>query len=496
MIKIIFDNSENKELFEGAAIPICRAFYPGEEVVSLADDERVLDDSAIRSEGDNITLYLKFEVGMVRVFTGERESAVSVELDGTRSMTGAVRDSLKKLLYTTLESGLDKGGLPWGCLTGVRPVHFLSKLIKKEGSEQAALKVLCEEYHVSDKKARLALSVYHKQQSILNGMRKGYSLYIGIPFCPSICMYCSFASYSMSAYGGMVDKYLEALRREMEETAGILRGESPVSVYIGGGTPTALEPKRLEFLFESLTKYFDMSKVEEFTCEAGRPDTMDDERLAVLKRYGVDRISVNPQTMNEPTLRIIGRHHTPRQVEEAFHRARNAGFDNINMDIIMGLPEEGMYELERTMTALSLLEPDALTVHSLAIKKGSLLKEKILEHDMSVLSLNVTEQMQDMVAKYVAGMGMEPYYLYRQKRITDNIENIGYAKSGKYSIYNVVTMEETQSILALGAGAVSKRVYDDPDRKRTIERCDNVKEIAAYIDRIDEMAKRKRELFS
>lgn len=505
MINIIFDNAENKELFEGAAIPICRAFYPGEEVTTSSDDDHTLDDSSISVTGADRSLYLKFEVGTVRVFTGDMENAMKVKLDDDHSMTEAVRSTLKKLLYSTLETVCDGKSLPWGCLTGVRPVHFLSKLIRREGSEEAAVRVFENEFHVSKKKSKLALSVYQKQQSILKDMRDGYSLYVGIPFCPSVCLYCSFVSYPISAFGGMVDKYMLALKKEMEECSRFMGGEAPVSVYIGGGTPTALSTEQLIFLFECLTDNFDFSKVVEFTCEAGRPDTITDEKMAILKEYGVNRISVNPQTMNQSTLDIIGRHHTPRQTELAFECARRAGFDNINMDIIMGLPDEGYYELERTLTAIELLGPDALTVHSLAVKKGSALNERLISRDMSALSLNVTGQMQDLVMDYVGSMGMEPYYLYRQKRITDNIENIGYAKPGKYCIYNVITMEETHSVLALGAGSISKRVYDDPCReveapdgtmrRRNIERCDNVKEVAAYISRIDEMIDRKRALF-
>jgi len=505
MINIIFDNADNKELFEGAAISICRAFFPDDQVVSSSDDDHTLDDSALSLTGESRTLYLKFEVGVVRVFTGDVENAMKVRTDDDHSMTEAVRSTLKKLLYSTLETALEGRSLPWGCLTGVRPVHFLSKLIRREGSEEAAVRVFENEFHVSRKKSKLALSVYQKQQSILKDMREGYSLYVGIPFCPSVCLYCSFVSYPISAFGGMVDKYMMALKREMEVCASLMKDKTPVSVYIGGGTPSALSIEQLTFLMECLKDNFDLSSVDEFTCEAGRPDTINDEKMAVLKEYGVNRISVNPQTMNQSTLDIIGRHHTPRQTELAFECARRAGFDNINMDIIMGLPDEGYYELERTLTAIELLGPDALTVHSLAVKKGSALMEKLITRDMSTLSLNVTGQMQDLVTSYVQDMGMEPYYLYRQKRITDNIENIGYAKPGKHCIYNVITMEETQSVLALGAGAISKRVYDDPEReaeapdgtlrRRNIERCDNVKEVAAYIERIDEMIDRKRALF-
>ena len=275
----------------------------------------------------------------------------------------------------------------------------------------------------------------------------------------------------------------------MEAAADLMQGRILDSVYIGGGTPTTLSAEELEYLIRELKRKFNFETVKEFTVEAGRADSITEDKLRVLKKYGVTRISVNPQTMNDKSLKLIGRQHTVAQVEEAFRLARRCGFDNINMDLILGLPGEDEEDVRRTVEAVKALQPDSLTVHSLAIKRASKLNQWIQEN--GIQTLHNTDETMRIAAEAAESMGLLPYYLYRQKNMSGNFENVGYAREGCYGIYNILIMEEKQTIMALGAGTITKRVY--PDGR--IERCDNVKEVALYIEKIDEMIERKRRLF-
>jgi oxygen-independent coproporphyrinogen-3 oxidase len=260
------------------------------------------------------------------------------------------------------------------------------------------------------------------------------------------------------------------------------------TVYIGGGTPTTLEADQLDRLITALKEHFDFNTVQEFTVEAGRADSITREKLEVLYKHGVDRISVNPQTMNQKTLDIIGRRHTVEQVMEAYKMAREIGFSNINMDLILGLPGEDVEEVNYTIEEVKKLNPDSLTVHSLAIKRASKLAQWIQTHDISCI--NNTDETMTVAVNGAKAMDMLPYYLYRQKNMSGNFENVGYAREGKFGIYNILIMEELQTIVALGAGSITKRVCGDG----RIERCDNVKDVELYIEQIDEMIERKRKL--
>ena len=326
--------------------------------------------------------------------------------------------------------------------------------------------------------------------------KDGYSLYVGIPFCPSICLYCSFSSYPLERWRKQVDQYLDALCKELDYVADRFRDKKLNTVYIGGGTPTTLEPYQLDRLLTRIQSKFDTKHLQEFTVEAGRPDSITREKLQVLLDHGIDRISINPQTMNQKTLEIIGRRHTVDQVKEAFTLARSMGFAHINMDLIVGLPGESYDDVEYTMKELEAMAPDSVTVHSLAIKRAarlSLFKDKYEE-----MGLENNMQIMDMTARYCAEMGLSPYYLYRQKNMAGNFENVGYAQPEKAGIYNILIMEEKQTIVACGAGASTKRVWNEqnPDGSYRIERCENIKDVALYIEKIDEMIQRKEELFA
>ena len=268
-----------------------------------------------------------------------------------------------------------------------------------------------------------------------------------------------------------------------------MEGKILDTLYIGGGTPTTLEPAQSERLIRMIGQYFDLGRLQEFTVEAGRPDSITAEKLSVLKECGVERISVNPQTMLDRTLKLIGRQHSAQQTIDAFTLAREAGFDNINMDIILGLPGETPADVQYTIEVIGSLKPDDLTVHSLAIKRASRLHKWIEKNGFT--SINNTDESMQIAAKGAADMGMKPYYLYRQKNMSGNFENVGYAREGKAGIYNILIMEEKQSILALGAGSISKCVF--PGGR--IERCDDAKEVEIYMSNIEEMIERKRKLF-
>ena len=397
--------------------------------------------------------------------------------------------SFKCFLYRTL-SRITGKSLPWGNLTGIRPVKIAYGLLEQGRDEDYILKYYRQKHYVSPEKAALSVDIARRERSLLADIHyeKGYSLYVGIPFCPTTCLYCSFTSFPIAGYRKMTDAYIDCLIREMEFVSRQCADRILDSVYVGGGTPTTLEPEQLDRLLGRLKELFDFETVREFTVEAGRADSITVEKLQVLRRHGVTRISVNPQTMKQETLDMIGRKASVEQVEEAFALARKAGFDNINMDLILGLPGETKEDVQRTVDRVVELAPDSLTVHSLAIKRASRLSQWILENGVSML--RNTDETMAAAAKGAQRLGMAPYYLYRQKNMSGNFENVGYAREGKSGLYNILIMEEKQTIAACGAGAITKRVY--PDGR--IERCENVKDVSQYIERIGEMIERKRVL--
>lgn len=383
--------------------------------------------------------------------------------------------------------------LPWGTLTGIRPTKIVMKWMEETGDDPASIAVckkrFSDTYLADSQKAELCCKVAYKEKKILESRDYGseYSLYIGIPFCPTTCLYCSFASFPVEKFGDRMESYLEALFQEMAYVAQQKKDTPLTSVYVGGGTPTALNEKCLARLMDKIHELFPMNQVKEFTVEAGRPDSVNAEKMRILKAAGVDRISINPQTMHQETLDIIGRRHTVDQVISAYHMAREAGFDNINMDIITGLPGENLSHIESTLDEIFGLKPESLTVHSLAIKRAAHLNTEMEKYTGMVKGS--TNEMLRLVDSYCTDMGMEPYYMYRQKNIPGNLENIGYTLPGKECLYNILIMEEKQDIIACGAGASTKYLFREENR---IERTESVKNIDHYITRIDEMIDRKR----
>ena len=421
------------------------------------------------------------------------EPAVSVHVPdpGPGSHTER-KNRLKRGLYRELSRRTGKT-LPWGTLTGIRPTKLAMGRLEEGASDEEILRFLREEYLVGEEKSRLSLEIAHREKEILREIdyEKGYSLYIGIPFCPTTCLYCSFTSYPMTKWAPRMGEYLDALSQEIQWTARRFRDRKLNSLYIGGGTPTSLSPELLDRLLGEVCRSFDFSDLKEFTVEGGRPDSITREKLQVLKDYPVTRISINPQTMKEETLRLIGRRHTVEDIRQAFHLAREMGFDNINMDMILGLPQETPADVERTVEEIEKLGPDSLTVHALAVKRASRLK---MEAHGTVVAGGTQEESEAMMGAAAAGaarMGMAPYYLYRQKNMAGNLENVGFSLPGKAGIYNILIMEEKQAIVALGAGTVSKVLR--PGGR--IDRTDNVKDVNLYMEKIQEMIGRKEKLF-
>lgn len=352
-------------------------------------------------------------------------------------------------------------------------------------------------YLASDEKINLSIAIAERERALLSRLdyKNGYSLYIGIPFCPSTCLYCSFTSYPLTSWKHRLMRIWTHWKGTGLCCRKELSSQTEFNLY-RGGTPTTLEPYQLDRLIRKIRCSFDLGDCLEFTVEAGRPDSITEEKLLVLRKNGISRISINPQSMKQKTLDLIGRHHTVEQTIESFRMARKLGFDNINMDLIMGLPEENLADVRNTMEILKELDPDNITIHSLAIKRAARLNI-FKDRYESMMMVNTQEHM-DLCAEYCHQMGLSPYYLYRQKGMAGNMENVGYAKPGKAGVYNVLIMEERQTIVACGAGASTKRVWSQPNADGThrIERCENVKDVGLYMKRIDEMIARKQQLFS
>ncbi len=403
-----------------------------------------------------------------------------------RKMT---KDRLKQALYQMLVEYTGHT-LPWGSLTGIRPVKIPMSMLGQGKGEQEIRDYMAQAYFASEQKINLSIEIAKRERELLRQIsyKDGYSLYVGIPFCPSICSYCSFSSSPISLWEGKVGQYLDALEQEIDFTAASFGHKKLNTVYIGGGTPTTLTPVQLDRLLSKIKRSFDFSDLLEYTVEAGRPDSITREKLEVLREYGISRISINPQTMKQETLDLIGRRHTVEQAKESYYLARELGFCNINMDLIVGLPGETLADVRDTMEQIKALAPDNLTVHSLAIKRAAKLKTCAGEY-RGMQMANSWETI-ELTAKYAKELGLFPYYLYRQKNMAGNFENVGYAKPGKAGLYNILMMEEVQTIVACGAGSVSKRVY--PDGR--IERSENVKDVSQYIERIGEMIERKKHL--
>ena len=483
----------NKPEFEYDIHSLIKAFFP-EQYVGVSAEKKEYDEKIdIRMQvnyGEDTIQITWQEIVHANEKPGQEEvkeiPGETIQVDFSDRVR--TKNQLKQMLYRML-CDYTKRTLPWGNLTGIRPTKIPMKLLEEGKSREEIYRYMKDTYFASDEKIELATDIAERENAILKKIDydNGYSLYIGIPFCPTTCLYCSFTSYPLVSWKNRVDAYLDALEKEIDYTAAKFYHKHLNSIYIGGGTPTTLEPYQLDRLIRKIKCSFDLSDCLEFTVEAGRPDSITREKLMASREYPVTRISVNPQTMNQETLDIIGRRHTVEQTKEAFHLARELGYDNINMDLIVGLPGEDIHMVERTLEQVRELAPDSITVHSLAVKRAARLN--IFKEKYQEMSFENNQEIMDLTMKTAYEMGMGPYYLYRQKNMKGNFENVGYAKVDKAGIYNILIMEEKQPIIALGAGGSSKLVFDHGQR---IERVENVKDVSNYISRIDEMIERKR----
>ena len=470
----------NDPSYEQDIRELMMAFYPGETFAHEKQDEvRMYVEGVYNGAGEFC----------LRVLCDDRtEDERTFQLDYSNRLEA--KTAIKRELYNMLSKRTGKE-LPWGTLTGIRPTKIALTRLYEGWTEDEIRKYMTDTYLTSREKIDLSVEIAEREKNLLSRVdyENGYSLYVGIPFCPTTCLYCSFTSFPIGAWRGKMHLYLEALFKELEYVAHQMKGKTLDTIYFGGGTPTALEAEELDAILTKIEETFDLSAVKEFTVEAGRPDSITEEKLRTLRAHGITRISINPQTMKQATLDLIGRRHTVEKVKEQFRLARELGFDNINMDLIIGLPEEDINDVRDTMEQIRELAPDSVTVHSLAIKRAARLN--IFRERYAGLKIENTQEMIDLTASCARSMGLVPYYLYRQKNMAGNFENVGYAAPDKECIYNILIMEERQTIVACGAGTTTKVVFPKENR---LERVENVKDVEQYISRIDEMIERKQKM--
>lgn len=454
---------------------LTRLFFPNEKITVIRDFSEPQPPYIYTEVSDKITISVN--IGSFN----KSETAVKKLTDDDNELVSA------QLLYKLL---CDFTGLtqPWGILTGVRPVKLLRRLAE-ESNEEQAVKKFEKDFFVSNEKIALSRETEHNERKILELSKpESFSLYVGIPFCPSRCSYCSFVMASIERAEKLIEPYTKLLCEEIKQTAEIANklGLRLETVYFGGGTPTTLSAEQLDTVLGTVNKSFDMSTCREFTVEAGRPDTIDIAKLFALKENKIDRISINPQTVNDELLKTIGRKHTAQQFFDAFELARKCGFDNINTDLIAGLPTDTPESFKNSLDSIVRLNAECITVHTLCMKRASRLTTEGV-----TLDLQQARDAREMLAYTQNILGQNeyiPYYMYRQSRMVGNLENVGWSKRGFESLYNVYVMDETHTILACGSGGVTKLKRNNPDY---LERIFNFKYPYEYIDRFDELIQRK-----
>ena len=569
-----------KELakFETDIRDLCLAFFTLQKITYIIENDNLVANADIVGSntdtvGSNIDIVgAKHREPQISHNDIIVRNYYSGPLTGDRLQT---KSELKRQLYTYL-SKLTGKTLLWGTLTGIRPVSIVTKMIEdskcananavganacgariidEKISEYATDKftdnkikdILKKEYYISDLKANELIKIAKKEIEILNNeklkdYKNAYSIYVGVPFCKSTCLYCSFTSFNIEKFSKYVDNYLEALEKDFKNRVASIVGDrhcesqmklSPLTIYIGGGTPTSLNEDQFEKLLTIIDKYVDKSKCIEYTVEAGRPDTITKEKLILMKNHGVTRISINPQSFNQKTLDLIGRKHKVEDVVDKFNLARSLGFDNINMDIILGLPNEHLFQVLKTLNGIRKLKPDSFTVHSLALKRaarlnfeldswtknyylaglgnkvsantdivGAKLCEPVVGANAGTVGANACGarticgkhfkpegkreidkmfKWSEYLSKY---LHLNPYYLYRQKNIAGNLENVGYAKEGKECIYNIMMMSERHTVYGFGT-ATTKKIFYEKDGSKRIESEEGYKSVIDYCKSFD-----------
>lgn len=465
---------------------LVRLFFPNEKLNTVHEPPAALQEPYI------IT-YAETECG--QVFVGA-EACINGRREKDRVPVPAENEPFEKTAERTLAvclyrllSNMTGVVQPWGILTGVRPIKLFRRLASDDG-EEAAKRYFEERLLVSHEKTELSALTEKYERKILElSQPQSFSLYVSIPFCPTRCSYCSFVSQTVEKAKKLVEPYFDLLCQELMHTGKIVREKHLLleSVYIGGGTPTTLNAVQLAALIRVIREHFDLSACREFTIEAGRPDTIDEEKLLAIYQGGVDRISINPQTLNDSVLQVIGRKHSAQQTLDAFGLARKVGFTHINMDLIAGLPTDTVESFQDTLDRICGLNPESITVHTLALKRSS----RLTLEGAGVRKENTAADMLRYCESKLTDSGYIPYYLYRQSRMEGNLENVGWSKKGKEGIYNVFVMDETHTIIGCGVGAVTKLKTPGTE---SLTRIFNYKYPYEYINGFDEMLKRKEQV--
>ena len=437
--------------------------------------------STVERTPDTVTFSTRIQVGD-KVTFGYRQLPVAQE-------------SLP-VFYKCLRQSYFDAALPhlpeapaWGALAGVRPTKLSTKHLLEGGTEESADTLLKEEYYVTKERRELAIQCSQSSvQAVAATQKQDISLYIGIPFCPTRCSYCSFVSRTVGKKQGLLEEYLNCLLKEIETTGTLLKeaGRTIRSLYIGGGTPTTLSAQQLKTLMSAVRQHLDLSRCLEYTVEGGRPDTLSEEKLQIIRDFGADRISINPQTMIDGVLRACGRPHTAEDVRRVFRQAQDAGFCDINMDLIAGLPEDSFAGFQKSLDELIAMNPSNITVHTLALKKGA----DLFESRQKLPSREEVAQMLQYSRQQLTRAGYKPYYLYRQKYMSGNYENIGWSRDNRDCLYNIYMMEELHPIVSLGGGGMSK--VNLPENR--LERFHNPKFPEQYIEQFDKVLEQKQTL--
>lgn len=462
---------------------LIKTFFNEVTFIDVSDDDTIINDITVN--GDVVTSKASYK---------EYEHTEEIKLTSVEQTDKRlIKRSNARVLYDLLHdiTGVNNH---YGTLVGVRPVKLVHEMYDRSLEDDEIDVILYKEHRIEKVKRDLLIEIAKRERPFLldSGDQSKLSLYICIPFCPTRCLYCSFPSNDMRQKGGLVDTYFECLLREIGEAAKQIKAHdlSVDCIYIGGGTPSILTTEQFKILMSKLSSYFELEKFLEFTVEAGRPDTFSIEKLQVLKDNHVSRICINPQSMNNKTLKLIGRDHDTQAIIDSYQMAKKINFHSINMDLILGLPDENLEDVNITLDTILDLDPENITIHTLAVKTSSRLKETLDKYKMTHSEL--VEEMLNIAELKLRAKGYVPYYMYRQKNMVGNFENIGYCKVGYESLYNIRIIEERHSILALGAGAVSKKCYPEKD---LFYRIANVKGIEDYISRIDDVIEKERSFF-
>jgi oxygen-independent coproporphyrinogen III oxidase len=474
-------------------------FFEETEIIKVKDDaaDIMINFSLVKNDFISVSAVLNDKEGQSFTESYKKEFLPSQsEKEKFKQIKNAVAHVYLVLLQNW--TGITQ---KWGILTGIRPTKLLHRKVQEGVPQEIAHQQLKDDYLITDEKINLMQQIVDRQLAIvpdLYDLQKEVSIYIGIPFCPTKCAYCTFPAYAINGRQGSVDSFLGGLHYEIRKIGEWLksRGIRITTVYYGGGTPTSITAEEMDMLYEEMyTSFPDVEDIREITVEAGRPDTITPEKLEVLKKWKIDRISINPQSYTQETLKAIGRHHTVKETIDKYHLAREMGMNNINMDLIIGLPGEGMAEFTHSLAETEKLMPESVTVHTLSFKRASEMTKN--KDKYKVADRNEVEQMMNLATEWTNSHGYVPYYLYRQKNILGNLENVGYAFPNQESIYNIMIMEEQQTIIGLGCGAASK--FIDPKTGK-ITQFANPKDPKTYNESFEEYADKKikilEELFS